>query len=287
MGRQLRLRRHTLEVGARTLVMGVLNVTPDSFSGNGVYQDPEKAVSRALTMIREGADIIDVGGESTRPGAQPVTAEEELRRILPVVEKLVDAGMPLSIDTYKPETAEAALEAGADMINDVTGLRNPRIIDLVGKYQAGSVIMHGRSEQRAVEDNLVNEPGITDQVRSFFEKQINALRNAGLPDDTIVIDPGIGFGKTQAQNLELIHNLAVFKDLGTPIMVGPSRKGFIGKILDLPMDQRLEGTIATVVASVLNGANIVRVHDVKECSRAVKMADAIVRRPVQTEKIVN
>ncbi len=278
--RKLRLRSRSFDVGRKTLVMGILNVTPDSFSGDGIYRKPSHAVSNALKMMQEGADIIDVGGESTKPGSDPVSAQEEIRRIMPVINGLVKAGVPVSVDTYKPEVAREALDADVEMVNDVTGLRNEKMAELVSDYKAGIVIMHMNGEPKTMQQNPVYRKGVVKEVRGFFVSRIRAAEQAGIRPENIVIDPGIGFGKTIEHNLDLIRNLSSFKDLKLPILVGPSRKSFIGKVLDLPADQRLEGTIAAVVASVMNGADIIRVHDVRECSRAAKLTDAIVKGAV-------
>lgn len=257
--------------------MGILNVTPDSFSGDGICEDPAKAVSRAVRMVKEGADIVDVGGESSRPGSQPINANEELKRVIPVVKGLVECNVPIAVDTYKPEVAREVLELGAEMINDITGLRNPKMARLVADYDAGVVIMHMKGEPKTMQDSPVYERSVMEEVKDFLASQVAVAKDAGIDSKSIVIDPGIGFGKTVNHNLEIMRNLASLKDLEEPVMVGPSRKSFIGKILDLPIDQRLEGTLASVVASIINGADIVRVHDVRECSRAIRITDAIRR----------
>lgn len=257
--------------------MGTLNVTPDSFSGDGIYEDPAKAVSRALRMVKEGADIVDVGGESSRPGSERINVNEDLKRVVPVVKSLVECDVPISVDTYKPEVAREVLELGAEMINDIKGLTNPKMARLVADYEAGVVIMHMKGEPKTMQDSPVYERSVIDEVKDFLASQVAVAKDAGIDSKGIVIDPGIGFGKTVNHNLEIIRNLASLKDLEEPVMVGPSRKSFIGKILDLPIDQRLEGTLATVVASIINGADIVRVHDVRECSRAIRITDATFR----------
>ena len=277
MAKRLRLRKHSLELGKRTLIMGILNVTPDSFSGDGIYEDPAKAVSYALGMVKEGADVVDIGGESSRPGSEPVNAKEELRRVAPVVKSLVECNVPISVDTYKPGVAREVLELGAHMINDITGLTNPKMARLVADYEAGVVIMHMKGEPKTMQDNPIYESGVMEDVKDFLASQVSVAKDASIDAESIVIDPGIGFGKTVNHNVEIIRNLASLKDLEEPVMVGPSGKSFIGKILDLPVGQRLEGTLAAVVASVINGADIVRVHDVRECSRAIRITDAIFR----------
>lgn len=275
--RILKLRDRCYAIGKRTLIIGILNVTPDSFSADGIYSDRERAISLALRMMDEGSDIIDVGGESTRPGSEPISVGEELRRVLPVVEGLVKRNVPVSVDTYKPEVARKVLELGVDLINDVTGLRNSEMASLVADYKAGVVIMHMKGEPKTMQDGPTYERGVVVEVKDFLATGIKVATDAGIENEGIIVDPGIGFGKTSEHNVEILRRLAEFKDLGQPIMVGPSRKGFIGKILDSPVDQRLEGTLAAVVASVANGADMVRVHDVRECSRAVKVADSVFR----------
>lgn len=277
MAKQLRLRKHSLELGKRTLIMGILNVTPDSFSEDGICEAPAKAVSHAIRMVEEGASIVDIGGESSRPGSESVNVKEELRRIVPVVRGLVERNVPISVDTYKPEVAREVLELGADMINDITGLTNPKLTGLIAEYKAGVVIMHMKGEPKTMQDNPVYERGVMEEVKDFLASRIVLAKEASIDPASIVIDPGIGFGKTVNHNLEIIRKLASLKDLSKPVMVGPSRKSFIGKILDLPVSQRLEGTLAAIVVSVINGADIVRVHDVQECNRAIRITDAISR----------
>lgn len=277
MAKQLRLRKHSLELGKRTLIMGILNVTPDSFSEDGICEAPAKAVSHAIRMVEEGASIVDIGGESSRPGSESVNVKEELRRIVPVVRGLVERNVPISVDTYKPEVAREVLELGADMINDITGLTNPKLTGLIAEYKAGVVIMHMKGEPKTMQDNPVYERGVMEEVKDFLASRIALAKEASIDPASIVIDPGIGFGKTVNHNLEIIRKLASLKDLSKPVMVGPSRKSFIGKILDLPVSQRLEGTLAAIVVSVINGADIVRVHDVQECNRAIRITDAISR----------
>lgn len=277
MTRLLKIRNHSFELGGRTLIMGVLNVTPDSFSGDGVYDNAEKAVSRAAEMIQDGADLIDVGGESTRPGADPVNAEEELRRVLPPLKRLLEENILVSVDTYKPEVAGKVLDLGAGLINDVTGLRDPRMADVVADRGAGVVIMHMKGEPRTMQDNPSYPNGVVEEIKGFLKSQIAMAEEAGIRSDGIIIDPGIGFGKTVDHNLEILRSLGSFGELRKPILIGPSRKSFLGKLLNVPDNRRLGGTIAAVVVSILNGADIVRVHDVPECRRAVAVADAISR----------
>jgi len=256
--------------GKRTYVMGVVNVSPDSFSGDGL-SSVEAAVEQAKMFVAEGADIIDVGGESTRPGSTPVSVEEELRRVIPVVEKLAkELSVPLSVDTYKFDVAQRALDAGAHMINDIWGLKaDPRLARLAAEKKVPIVLM---SNQRDKPQHRIVPAVISDLKRS-----IDIALDAGVPWEEIIIDPGIGFGKTLEQNLELVWRLNELKVLGRPILLGTSRKSMIGLVLDLPPDQRLEGTAATVAIGIARGADIVRVHDVREMVRVCRMSDAIVR----------
>lgn len=259
--------------------MGILNVTPDSFSGDGIYQDPDLAVSKAMRMIEDGADIIDVGGESSRPGSDPIGAEEELKRLTPVVGALVDQSIPVSVDTYKPDVARRVLELGVDLINDITGLRNPSMGRAVADYGAGVVIMHMKGVPKTMQINPTYQRSVIEEVKDFLKSQISVAQDAGIADDSIIIDPGIGFGKTAEHNSEIIARLRSLKELGIPILVGPSRKNFVGKLLDLPVDLRLESNLAAVAASVMNGADIIRVHEVPECRRMVRIIDPISRIP--------
>ncbi|HMK83935.1 MAG TPA: dihydropteroate synthase [Candidatus Bathyarchaeia archaeon] len=277
MAKRLKLLKHSLALGKRTLIMGILNITPDSFSRDGICEDPEKAVACALRMVKEGASIIDVGGESSRPGSQPVDAQEELGRVVPVVKALVECNVPISVDTYKPEVAREVLKLGTEMINDITGLTNPTMTGLIADYEAGVIIMHMKGEPKTMQDNPIYERGVMEEVKYFLASQIVVAEDAGIDPESIVIDPGIGFGKTTNHNLEIIRKLASLRDLSKPIMVGTSRKSFIGKILDLPVEQRLEGTLATVVVSAINGADIVRVHDVQETNKALRITDTLFR----------
>jgi dihydropteroate synthase len=251
-------------------IVGILNVTPDSFSDGGKFFVAEKAIEHAKQMQNEGADIIDIGGESTRPESERISEDEELRRVLPVLESLVGKiNIPISIDTMKPVVADECLKRGAHIINDVSGLRDENMIEVVSKHNAPVVIMH----MVDMPDTMQNNPNYVDvviEIKQYLKKQAKIAEKAGI--DQVIIDPGIGFGKTLNHNLEIIRRLKEFKELGYPIMVGPSRKSFIGAILDCKVDERLEGTLATVTACVLGGANIIRVHDVKECVRATQVA---------------
>ncbi len=257
--------------GERTFIMGVLNLTPDSFSGDGLGSDTAAALALSRRLVDEGADIIDVGGESTRPQSSPVSAEEELARVIPVIEKLAgEVAVPISIDTYKPEVAMRALEAGARMINDIWGLRrNPYLAQLAAEWGVPLVI--AANQRETTYDQIVPE------VIASLSQGINLARDAGVVWENIIIDPGIGFGKTLEGNLELIRRLGELKALGRPILLGTSRKSMIGLVLNLPPEQRLEGTAATIALGIAGGADIVRVHDVLQMGRVARMTDAIIR----------
>ncbi|MDI3310113.1 MAG: dihydropteroate synthase [Thermoanaerobacterium sp.] len=266
----LKLRDKELEIGKKTYIMGILNMTPDSFSDGGKYNTLEKGMERALKMIEDGADIIDVGGESSRPGYTPVTAEEELLRIDDIVKKLCEVDTIISIDTTKSKVAYECLKNGAHIINDIWGLqKDPDMAKVVADYEAGVVIMHNK--EVAEYDDLLKD------VISFFEKSIDIALKAGIKRESIMIDPGIGFGKTLEHNLTLMKRLDELKVLGFPILLGTSRKSMIGRVLNLDVNERMEGTAATVAVGIVKGADIVRVHDVKEMWRVAKMTDAMVR----------
>lgn len=257
----------------RTLIIGILNITPDSFSDGGLFLDKENAFRHAIQIVRDGADIIDIGGESSRPGSEPISVKEELNRVLPVIKGLAKKiTVPISIDTYKQEVAEECIKAGACMINDITGLRNQEMINVAVKYNVPVIIMHMQGMPKTMQ-KAPKYKNVVKDIMQFLKKQINIAEKKGIKD--IIIDPGIGFGKTTLHNFEIIRNLKQFKKLGRPILIGPSRKSFLGNITGLPVNQRLEATLAAVTACVMNGANIVRVHDVKECKRAVMIADVI------------
>ncbi len=266
----------------RTFIMGILNVTPDSFSDGGKYLDPDRAADHALQMIEDGADIVDVGGESTRPkgvygeGADMVSAEEEMRRVIPVIEMISKkSDVPISIDTYKSDVADAALRAGAVIVNDISGLKfDSCMAETTARHRATLVAMHIKGTPKTMQQHPVYE-NLLQEIKDYLSESIAAARAAGI--EQIIIDPGIGFGKTTEHNLTLLRSLHALKELGCPILIGPSRKGFIGNVLELPADQRLEGTAAAVAVSIVNGANIVRVHDVKEMKRVALVADAICR----------
>lgn len=256
--------------------MGILNVTPDSFSDGGKFFDPDLALAHALELCRQGADIIDVGGESTRPGAEPVPVDEEIRRVVPVVQRLAKmVEVPISIDTYKAAVAERALEAGAAMVNDITALRADRqMAEVVRRFGAGLVLMHMQGEPRTMQRNPTYGD-VVEEIIAFLQERVAACEQAGIPRSCLVVDPGIGFGKTVQHNFEIIRRLKEFARLQLPLLVGPSRKSFVGAVTGLPPDQRLEGTAAAVAACVLGGAHIVRVHDVQAIRRVVAVADAI------------
>lgn len=263
----------------RTLVMGILNVTPDSFSDGGKYISPDAAVEHALEMVSEGADIIDVGGESTRPGATPVPAEEEMRRVLPVIERLAEASpVPISVDTYKAAVAREAVRAGACIINDISGLRfEPELARVAADTGSFLVVMHSIHTPATMQQNPYYE-NVVEEVRSFLERQVAFAEQQGVSMERILVDPGIGFGKTLEHNLQLLRGLPRLAELGHPLLVGVSRKSFIGMLLGgAPPEERLEGTLASVVLSIAGGARVVRVHDVAPVVRAVRVADAIVR----------
>jgi dihydropteroate synthase len=256
--------------------MGVLNVTPDSFSDGGLYLEPGRAVEHAHRLVEEGADLIDVGGESTRPGSEPVSAEEELRRILPLLRCLVEKlPVPISVDTYKADVAAVVLAEGVDLINDMSGLSfDPRMASVVAEVRAGLVLSHIRGSPRTMQA----DPKYTDvlgEVREHLRERILLAEAEGVHPEAIAVDPGIGFGKRVEHNLLLLKRLPELQVLGKPVLIGPSRKAFIGKILDLPVEERLEGTAATVAVAIWQGAHILRVHDVQAMVRVARMTDAI------------
>ncbi|MFN2590404.1 MAG: dihydropteroate synthase [Actinomycetota bacterium] len=266
-----------LDCGKRTLVMGVLNVTPDSFSDGGQFFDPETAVSRGIGMVAEGADLIDVGGESTRPGADPVSVDEERRRVLPVIKRLAaEVDAPISIDTRKADVAVAALEAGAAIVNDISAGRDPDMFAVARDAGAGVVLMHMRGEPATMQE-FTDYVDVVAEVRDQLAVRVDEAREAGVDADRIVVDPGIGFAKTPDQNLTLLRDVRSFFELGRPVLVGPSRKSFIGKVLDVDVEERLEGTAAAVAWLVAEGTHIVRVHDVKEMVRVIRVVEAIKR----------
>ncbi len=278
----------TFDWGSRTYLMGILNLTPDSFSGDGLLElDQEAAFDQARRFIEAGVDILDVGGESTRPGADPVSASEEMDRVLPLISRLAaEWDTLISIDTYKKEVAAEALKAGAAIINDVWGLKaDPDLAAFAAESKAPVVLMHNRSNPNnaAIREQLggryvgVEYDNLLEDVKKELLESVDLARGAGIPDEKIILDPGIGFGKTVEQNLELLNRLDEIRDLGFPVLLGPSRKSFIGYTLDLPPDDRLEGTAATVAVGITRGADIIRVHDVPAMIRICRMTDAIVR----------
>jgi len=277
-----------LPIGERTLIMGVLNCTPDSFYDGGRYFSHEAAIAHGWRLAEQGADLIDVGGESTRPkgvygsGAEPISAEEEKRRVIPVVEALAKKiRIPISIDTYKAKVAEAAIGAGAGLVNDISGFQfDASMPATVARLGVPVVIMHTKGAPADMQTNPAYE-NLMDELYLYFERQIELARHAGISEDRLIIDPGLGFGKRGRDNYEIIRRLAEFRGLGCPILIGPSRKSFVGKALDLPPEQRLEGTAAAVAAAVLSGAHIVRVHDVTEMRRVAAIADLIAGRAEQ------
>lgn len=279
---KLTWKNFSLDFSKKTYIMGILNVTPDSFADGGLYFDKSSAIERAYQIVEEGADIIDIGGESTRPGSEPISIKEELKRTIPVIEAISKKiKVPISIDTYKSEVAKAALDAGASMVNEISGLRfDPKMPDVVSEYKVPVVIMHIKGKPQDMQQNPVYE-ALIPEIIDYFRMGIIMATRAGVSEDKIIIDPGMGFGKTFDHNLEIINNLREFTFLEKPILVGPSRKAFIGKILgDVPATERLEGTAAAVSISIINGANVVRVHDVKEMVKVAKVADAVKREKI-------
>jgi dihydropteroate synthase len=268
---------HTLECGSRTLVMGILNVTPDSFSDGGRFFDPEIAVAEGIEMVRDGADLLDVGGESTRPGSDPVPLETELDRVLPVIKRLVaEVSVPISVDTRKPEVAKRALEAGAAIVNDVTAGSDPEMFAVVRRSGAGMVLMHMRGEPKSMQQ-LTDYDDVVEDVRAYLGERIEAAAGAGIERERLAIDPGLGFAKTTDQSLLLMKEVGAFAELGRPLLVGPSRKSFIGDVLGTDVRERMEGTAGAVAWMAGRGAHVVRVHDVKQMVRVVRVVDAIRR----------
>lgn len=262
-----------LDTSKRTLIMGILNITPDSFYDGGKYNSTEEAIKHAKEMIDAGADIIDIGGESSRPGSKKISEEEELNRILEVVKTITkETDIPISIDTYKPKVAEECLKAGAKIINDITGLQNQEMIEVIKRHNAAVIIMHMQGNPETMQDNVQYE-NIIEEIKHFLKIQSAKAKSAGIKE--IVLDPGIGFGKKLEHNLSLIKNLGEFKQLDYPILFGASRKSFIAMITGNEKQDRLPGTIAANTAAILNGADIIRVHDVKECKQAAMITDNI------------
>ena len=272
----IRCRKRTLTLGKRTLLMGGLNVTPDSFSDGGLFFDKNKAISHGLRMVEEGADIIDIGGESTKPGSKPIELEEELRRVMPVIESIAkEVDIIISIDTYKSAVAQRAIEAGAEIVNDISGLHfDPDLAKVAAKGNIPLILMHIRGTPETMQKN-VHYDSIFSEILQYLKDSIQRAESAGLDPRQIIIDPGIGFGKTVKDNLLIIKNLHEFRILGKPILLGTSRKSFIGKILNTEVEDRLEGTLSSIAIGVLNGAHIIRSHDVHQAKKAITVADAI------------
>jgi len=272
------LKNYQLPESARTRIMGIVNLTPDSFSGDGLLTRGAsigQIIDYARELVSQGADIIDIGGESSRPSALPVSEKEEIKRTAPVIKKLSKIiKVPISVDTYKPEVARQALDSGASIVNDITGLRNRRMIEVLAKSRARVIVMHMKGTPRSMQKNPRYE-FLMGEIIGYLAAAIKRAQDSGIDKKRIIVDPGIGFGKTVEHNLEILNSLKELKVLGCPVLVGPSRKSFIGKLLNLPPQQRLSGTLATLAIAVMNGASIVRVHDVKFAAQAVKIADAI------------
>lgn len=264
-------------LGRRTYVMGILNVTPDSFSDGGCYLTPEQAVDHARQMLADGADIIDVGGESTRPGYEPVSAEIEMSRVLPVIRKIhQELGCPISIDTYKSDVAEAAVLAGACIINDINGLQvDSAMADVAARYRSGVILMHNARIYRNSDSTPPSDGDIIDNVKAFLRKSIRIAERAGVQSENMMVDPGVGFGETAAESLVVIARLDELQELGLPVLLGPSRKRFIGHVLGQTATSRLIGTCAAVAMGVSRGVDFVRVHDTMEIAETILMADAI------------
>ncbi|MBD3426115.1 MAG: dihydropteroate synthase [Candidatus Omnitrophica bacterium] len=272
----MKLGRYTIPIGQRTCIMGILNITPDSFSDGGKYAEPERAVDKGLEMAANGADIIDIGGESSRPGAEAVTASEEADRILPVVEKLSsEAGVPLSVDTCKSEVARQALSAGAVMVNDIRALRgDKRMASIVAQFGAGVALMHMKGEP----GNMQMDPRYGDLIKEISDHLAGSIKiaeDSGIDPEMIIVDPGIGFGKTLQHNLRILKDLEKLKGLGKPLLVGTSRKSFIGKVTSKEVTGREFGTAASVAVAIMNGADMVRVHDVPQMRDVARVVDAI------------
>ncbi|MBI4399833.1 dihydropteroate synthase [Candidatus Micrarchaeota archaeon] len=273
----MKIGKQEFKIGERTYILGILNVTPDSFYDGGAYYSSGRAIDHARYMIQSGADIIDIGGESSRPGSKPITPKEEKERILPIIKQLVqETDVPLSVDTYKAEVAKAALEAGASMVNDITALGGDKqMASVVKKFKVPVVLMHMQGTPETMQKNPKYK-NVIKEVSEFLKKRASfAIRN-GIDESNIILDPGIGFGKTTDHNLEIIANLKEFKKIGYPVLLGPSRKSFIGKILgDLPPEERFEGTLGASAISIFNDVDFLRVHDVKSTLRVGKVVEAI------------
>ena len=269
--------RREIHLGKKTLIMGILNVTPDSFSDGGLYCSQQKAVERGLQMVGEGADIIDIGGESTRPGAASVSAAIELKRVLPVIESLVkQVKIPISIDTKKAQVAWKAAASGAEIVNDISALKDKKMTKTIKNTGAAVILMHMRGNPRNMQKGNLVYNNLIGEISDFLKKSSEKALKAGIEKDRMVVDPGIGFGKTPEDNYKIIKNLSQLKELGMPIMIGTSRKSFIGKVTGGEPDERIEGTAATVAAAIMNGCHIVRVHDVAAMKKVAAVTDAIV-----------
>jgi dihydropteroate synthase len=285
-----RVRKLALPVGERVLVMAVLNMTPDSFSDGGRYPNHDHAVAEALDMVQEGADILDIGGESSRPGSEPVSLEEELSRVVPIVAKLAGrVPVPISVDTTKAEVARRCLELGAAIVNDISALRHdPAMAEVVSHYQAGLILVHMQGVPATMQDDP-SYADVVEDVYDFLRRRTDTAVSYGIDRERIAVDPGIGFGKRVEDNLALLGQLSSFADLGCPIVIGPSRKGFLGTLLQRPVSEREWGTAAAVAAAVLNGAHVVRVHAVAEMRDVIRVSEAIragsEHRPVKSEDL--
>ena len=273
-----RFGERAFDCSERTLVMGIVNVTPDSFSDGGMFASVDDAVRHAARLADEAADIVDVGGESTRPGSEPVPADEERARVVPVIERLTASrpNLVISVDTRKAEVAAAALDAGASIVNDVSGAADPAMFEVVRERDAGIVLMHMRGDPKTMQESP-HYDDVVAEVHEFLRERIEAAEFDGIDPERIAIDPGIGFGKALGHNLELLHRIDELLDLGRPVLIGPSRKRFIGTLLDLPEAERVEGTAGAVAWAIARGVHAVRVHDAKEIVRVVRVVDAIAR----------
>jgi len=272
----LKCGEHTIDLNAKPTLMGILNVTPDSFSDGGLYNTHQKAINRVEEMIAQGANIIDIGGESTRPGAEPVTEKEESARVISLIKEIVKKfNLPVSIDTRKTEVAKKALDAGACMVNNVGGLKDDeKLGKIVARYDVPIILMHMRGNPQTMQKDI-NYRSVVSDIIEELKSSIAMAQDAGIREENILVDPGIGFGKTTEDNLKIINRINEFKILGKPVVLGPSRKSFIGNVLNLDVKERLEGTLATVAYAVLNDVNIIRVHDVVQARRVIDMIKAI------------
>jgi dihydropteroate synthase len=275
----LKTGKRDIRIGDRTLIMGILNVTPDSFSDGGRFKSAQEAVESGLQMIEDGADMIDIGGESSRPGSDPVTVKEEMARVIPVIRGLAKkTSVPISVDTTKSEVAEEAVDQGAEIINDISGLRfDARMAEVIAGKKSALIIMHMKGTPKDMQAGNISYSSVTGDILSFMKKQMEYAESSGIQQECIMIDPGIGFGKTPGDNLKILKNLREFRALGRPIVMGVSRKSFIGHLTGGLPSERIEGTAAAVSASVMNGSRVIRVHDVKFMKKVTSVADAILR----------